>query len=370
MGSKPRKDFRGCVLKANAPSEPFWEEADAQEAFELDRPFDQLEEAKYQRISLGPLANLLDLAGLRRFLHRACYLTPDGGEIHFLSRDPDDVSGLWPGELYMRDGFQERYRPLRHFVELLRLFPCEVKTPQPVRLSREGSFLHWRAERLPRVEYAEAQATPSLRYDPGTQYRRFDRLEEPETADDLYYASALLKPRTKERILALGVNDGRELEMFDAEQRAAVEFWGVDHSEKAISKARERFPEHAERFFVADFGTLHELALPNFDICLLLNILQCTTVDRDPFFRTVMGLLNPQARVLISIPNCHFGASDVLRRPLDRRDPRHDRSLVHKDLRYLTRELYRQGFSRVESFGTYDAFLLALRGSEPGRDEP
>ena len=72
--------------------------------------------------------------------------------------------------------------------------------------------------------------------------------------------------------------------------------------------------------------------------------------------------LNPtENRLLASIPNCHFGPEDILRRPLRRDDPRHDRSLVHKDLRYLTRELYRSGFETVESFGTYDAFLLARR---------
>jgi SAM-dependent methyltransferase len=149
--------------------------------------------------------------------------------------------------------------------------------------------------------------------------------------------------------------------MFAASTRAEIEMWGVDHSGSAIARARARFPAHAERFLEADLADLERLDLPAFAVVLLLNVLQCTSVDRDRLLRDLKPLLTPDCRALVSIPNCHFGAHDILRRPLRRDDPRHDRSLVHKDLRYLTRELYRSGFQTVESFGTYDSFLLARR---------
>ncbi|MEZ6196634.1 MAG: hypothetical protein R3F20_13060 [Planctomycetota bacterium] len=61
----------------------------------------------------------------------------------------------------------------------------------------------------------------------------------------------------------------------------------------------------------------------------------------------------------MSIPDCHLGPHDVLRRPRDRRDPRADRSLVHKDVRFLARFFHRARFREIETFGSYDVFLLA-----------
>jgi len=88
-----------------------------------------------------------------------------------------------------------------------------------------------------------------------------------------------------------------------------------------------------------------------------------SAADRDRLLEQLKNYLAPSCGVLISIPNCHFGAHDIERRPLRRDDPRHDRSLVWKDLRFLARWCYRSGFQHVETFGSYDAFLLALRES-------
>ncbi len=238
-------------------------------------------------------------------------------------------------------------------------------TPGALELDQEGTFLKWRATRSADPEPAEQAASSESdiaeRYGETSNYRRFDRLEEPETADDLYYAAARLHPRPGERVLALGVNDARELEMFAPPVRDEIELWGIDHSPSAIAAARQRLPAHAQRMLEAGLAELPALGLPRFDVVLMLNVLQCTSVDRDRLLSDLKPLLASDARLLASIPNCHFGARDILRRPLLRDDPRHDRSLVHKDLRYLTRELYRSGFRTVESFGTYDAFLLARR---------
>ena len=353
----------GCVFEVGglAAVGPVGERA---RRIDLGTDFDELGPAgSASCVSLAPLANELTLRELRRFLHRACFLLREGGELRFVARDPDDVpEGTWPGEPVVFGGVVERYRPLRHFVELLRLFPLRVRTPRAIdgpELGRLGAFHEWRAVRTAEATALERDAPPEERY-AGT-YRRFDRLEEPETADDLFYAAARLRPRPGERVLALGMNDGRELEMFAPAVRAEVELWGIDHSPAAVAAARERFPTHAERMVEADLAQLGGLRLPAISVVLALNVLQCTSVERDALLRDLKPLLTPDARLLASIPNCHFGPADLLRRPLRRDDPRHDRSLVHKDLRYLTRELYRSGFRTVEAFGTYDAFLLARR---------
>ena len=85
----------------------------------------------------------------------------------------------------------------------------------------------------------------------------------------------------------------------------------VHDPEDAIAAARERFPRHAQRMRVADLADLAELELPSFDCLLLLNVLQCTSVDRDRLLGDLMPLLSPRARLLASIPNCHFAAGDI-----------------------------------------------------------
>ena len=348
------------------------------EALTLESAFEELGPGGARaEVRLAHLANHLRLVELRRFLHRATHLLRPGGELVFVTRDPDDVpAGTWPGEVADFEP-PEFHRPLRHVLELLRLYPLRPRTPHCFEPAPDsglaGRFLVWRAERLA-DEASVAVDEVCERYGRGTRYRRFDRLEEPEIADDLYYAASRLRLRPGERVLSLGVNDGRELEIFEPEVRAAVELWGLDHSESAVALARERLPEHAARLRTADLAALPTLGLPRFDVVLALNVLQCTSVDRDRLLADLKPLMSDRARLLASIPNCHFGPGDILRRPLRRDDPRHDRSLVHKDLRYLTRELYRSGFGTVESFGTYDAFLLARRGrglhNAPSRGEP
>lgn len=347
------------------------ERSQATQCIRLSAPFEELGgRGSCREVSLAPLANRLDLEDLRRFLHRATHLLQVGGELGFIARDPDDYpDDAWPGELRRVGEESERVRPLRHFLELLRLFPLRPRTPRVVENSSidgspPGRFLRWTAIRTPdpRAPRAGESSDPvEERYAPSTEYRRFDRLEEPETADDLYYAAARLRPRAGESLLALGVNDGRELDMFAPGTRERVELWGIDHSAEAIEEARLRHPRHAERLLVADLADLGRLELPPIHCALLLNVLQCTSVDRDRLLRDLMPLLTPDARLLASIPNCHFGSSDILRRPLRRDDPRHDRSLVFKDARFLTRALYRAGFQQVETFGTLDVFLLARR---------
>ena len=363
---------REVLFETNGLATETWEAATRATALPLSTLFEELPaRASCTSVRLGPLANRLELSALRRFLHRASHLLEPGGSVSFLTRDPDAYPDeVWPGTEVEFAGRTERVRPLRHLLELLRLFPLRPRTP--VLRDEVERLLEWKAVRLadpvPPLDGSTSDARE--RYAPDTPYRRFDRLEEPETADDLLYAASRLRPQPGARVLALGVNDGRELEMFPPAVRDAVELWGIDHSARAIEEARARFPRHASRMRLADLAELSTLGLPSFDDALLLNVLHCTSVDRDRLLSDLFPLLKPQANVLVSIPNCHFGVDGILRRPLRRDDPRHDRSLVFKDARALARRLYRAGFRTVETFGTLDVFLLARRVADPDASAP
>lgn len=297
-------------------------------------------------------SDLLTMQELREVVHRAARgLRPDG-QLAYLARDPErvrDNAGLWPGE--RRHGI--RYRPLRHHLELLRAYGLRFCAPAPA----GDGWLLVRAALDPAgdthtLERGDGPGRLDRRYGPESAWRRFDRLEEPEILDDLLYAISRMRPTRGETALALGCNDGRELALLPAARRV-----GIDGSAAAIVAGRRAHPDI--ELLHLDFDTLTPEHLPAWDHCLILGVLQSPRVDRDRLLRTVLRRSRPEARLLISLPNCHLEARDVARRPRDRRSPRHDRGAVHKDLRYLTRYLYRAGFARVECFGTYDYFLLA-----------
>lgn len=346
-------------------------------AFSLGAPLSELPaRASLDRVILDAPTEHLDVVSLRRFLHRATYLLRDGGIALWSDLDPEGPTraGHWPGSKLEGSG-AARHRPLRHHLELLRVFPFRALTPRPGRTS--GRLIYGgqralasdafsknptRSAEIPeaaRAEHAEA------RYGRDSLYRRFDRLAEPEIVDDLLYALARMRLRPGQRVLALGVNDGRELELArevveDAES-LGLSLWGIDLSASAIEGAHARFPEQAEQFLVGDASRLESFDLPSFHAILILNTLQCRTVDRDALLNGVLKHLDKRGSVLVSIPDCHHGPSDILRRPYDRDDPRHDRSVVHKEMRFLTRFFHRARFRHVECFGSYDAFLLARR---------
>lgn len=328
------------------------------------------------RLTLGAGAESLDLVTLRRFLRRATELLRPGGIALWSDLDPEAAAraGVWPGST-LEGPAGARHRPLRQHLELLRLFPFEVLTPrsgpEPGRLIYGGQ----RAAAAPAfsrnptretvIPEAERAAHAEERYGRDSLYRRFDRLAEPEIVDDLLYALASMRLRPGQRVLTVGGNDGRELELLrevvDPEIAAALELWGVDLSASAIEAARHRFPEHAERFLVEDASRFSQLDLPTFHAILVLNTLQCRTLDRERLLAGILDRLDPRGAVLVSIPDCHHGASDILRRPLDRADPRQDRSVVHKEMRFLARYFHRARFHHVNCFGSYDAFILARR---------
>ena len=321
------------------------------------------------RIVLRPLANQIPMIDLRRLGYLAQGWLAPGGTFQFTLRDPDHYGDEpWPGAPVSTVGAPvEWVRPLRQWVEWLRLFPFYTGMPRPV--DGDSTLFQWtvRRERT-RAESTDApEKDVEAKYGTGSRYRQFDRLEEPEATDDLLYAFSRLAPGRATRVLSLGVNDGRELDAVAAVTDQSPELWGIDASESAIEGARVRFPGHRERFFVADLNDLADMDLPQFSVVCALGVLQTTTVDRDRLLRALKGLLTPSARVLFSIPNCHFESYDILRRPLRRDDPRADRSLVSKDVRLLSRWFYRAGFQRVETFGSYDAYVLGLRRSSDPR---
>ncbi len=359
---------RLVFLKAQGeqlPADPDPKSSSPDPQYALDLEFEKLPlETEHANILLDPMAGTLSMRELRSYLHRCSRLLKVGGRGHMIVANPDHLKRLdpncWPGQQLLFEGQLQRYRPWRQLWELLRLFPLNPQTPIPIPTGEiSPKFLWLSFERTSdQSSLVGTYVDDDQKYGSQSSYRSFDRLEEPEILDDWCYAASKLRPKPGETVLSLGCNDGREFEMFSPQQQSGVRFVGVDISQSAIESARQKY-EH--EFHCHDLTELQQLDLGPVHVALLLNVLQCTSLNRDLVLNQLLDQLSPDSRLLISFPNCHFGADDILRRPLDRRSKRHDRGLVHKDLRYLTRTFYRHGFGKIEAFGTYDAFLLVQR---------
>jgi hypothetical protein len=343
----------------------------------LDAPFKDFEAlSKREAVVLGTLSNKMDMVDFRKVCHRASHQLVYGGVLHYLAHNPDRVleecqQRPWPGEAVEFYGSREIYRPLRQHLELLRIFgfrPGIPKAAVPGCDPTDSNYLVFSATKEQGLGvHIEGSCQESVhdrcdeKYGHGSSYRRFNRLEEPEIVDDMLYAMSRMNLRAGDTVLGIGSNDGRELQLFDRIGLTGLRFIGLDASSTAIAAARASFSESRHQFHVLDLIELPRLSLEPVQGVLLLNVLQCTSINRDQLLNDLKALFDKRCAVLISIPNNHFLHGDLARRPLSRRDPRHDRSLVIKDLRYLTRYFYRANFKLTECFGSYDAFLLARR---------
>jgi len=334
-------------------------------------------------ILLGLLLNERPLLQLFPLLKELAGQLEPGEALILGMLDPDWVlarSGRrpWPGEGIDFEGQSWIHRPLRQLFELCARLGLRLQCPRSLpgepplilasAIKEECAPSHGAivAGGCPRASLESVPAESlddrcERKYGVASPYRRFDRLEEPEILDDWLAALRRLEATASSSPLALslGCNDGRELDLLADFGYSEDALYGIDAAPSAVAAARERFP--GGHFFQEDLARLKELGLPRFGLVLLLNLLQCTTLDRGALLRDLTPLLAERCGVLVSIPNCHLSPWGVLRQPLDPRDPRRDRSLVHKDLRYLTRFFYRAGFRKVESFGSYDALLVAWR---------
>ncbi|MDF1660169.1 MAG: hypothetical protein P1V97_00255 [Planctomycetota bacterium] len=345
------------------------------ETLSFEAPFSDFEALQKQsRVLFSGFTNVLDMVDFRKLCHRAAHILRQGGLFQYIARNPDDILDQyspkpWPGEPIDVGAGSEIYRPLRQHFELLRLFGFRLKVPTILpRVAGQNPLLLFGAiKEEVAVTHLEAPKSEDLiqrcdeKYGPDSEYRRFNRLEEPEIVDDLLYAMRSMGLKDGDTVLGLGSNDGRELQLFERMGLKNLQFIGIDASETATAEARSVFNDPKHQFIAADLGALSQLKLKPVQGILLLNVLQCTTVNRDKLLSDLKALFAKRCAVLVSLPNNHFLSGDLARRPLSRKDPRHDRSLIMKDLRYLTRYFYRTPFKSIECFGSYDSFLLARR---------
>lgn len=283
-----------------------------------------------------------------------------GEEVTLEVPDPDAGLGLYAGELYMgAAGPAGRHRPWSAWTDLADALGAHLLTPQPSGPGRARFGLR---------RYAAAPAPDAGGYGAGGDWVRVDKLEDPVLLLTLVEALRRIAPPARGRVLALGVNSGRELDAlalaFPGRPFTVV---GLDTDTSALAVARGRFPR--AEFLELDVAGLPVPALGRFDLILALSLLQSPGVRRDVLLKALCRHhLSETGGLVLGFPNARYRDGLLSYGARMKNFARPDLSLLCADVTDTRRDLQKRGF-QVFVTGQYEVLLTALPvGHRVGRD--
>ncbi|MFK7603171.1 class I SAM-dependent methyltransferase [Deinococcus sp. SM5_A1] len=295
----------------------------------------------------------------------------NGEEVTLEVPDPDAGLGLYAGELYTcAAGPAGRHRPWSAWADLADALGAHLLTPQPSGPGRARFGLR---------RYAAAPAPNAGGYGVGGDWARVDKLEDPVLLLTLVEALRRIDPPAGGRVLALGVNSGRELDALalafpgrpSPDQHSPdrhspgrhFEVVGVDTDASALAAARGRHP--AATFLELDVAELSRpdqrpLELGRFDLILALSLLQSPGVRRDVLLKALCKHhLTEIGGLVFGFPNARYRDGLLSHGARMRNFARPDLSLLCADVAGTRRDLQKRGF-QVFVTGKYEVLLTAL----------
>ena len=275
----------------------------------------------------------------------------DGGEITLEVADPDLGLGLYAGELSVAG----RHRPWNVWADLADALGAHLLTPERAGPGR----VRFGLRTLTRTPAPDASG-----YGAGSEWARVDKLEDPVLLLTLVEALRRISPSPGGRVLALGVNTGRELdalalafpEQFCPDQ--SFEILGVDTDASALQRARDRFPDAA--FLELDVMGLPYPDLGRFDLIIALSLLQSPGVRGDVLLKGLCRHhLTETGGLVLGFPNARYRDGVLSYGARMRNFERPDLSLLCADVTDTRRNLQKRGF-QVFVTGKYEVLLTAL----------
>jgi len=247
-------------------------------------------------------------------------------------------------------------RSWRAWVDLAEVLGCRCHTPE-----RLGPT-------LVRVRFSSLESEAAWhggtggaeRYDPAGAFAVVRKLEHPGFLVPLLEALERVRPPDGGRVLVLGCHRGDEIEALGwlDPPPDALAVTGVDRVAGALAQARARFP--GARFVEADVNDLPE-GLGRFHLVVAIDVLQSPQVDDKALLRRlVQRHLEPEATLLLGLPNSRFHGDEVVWGTRTRNYRASDLSLVVRDLAAYRRYLQQHGFV-THVGGRYDLLLGAWR---------
>ncbi|MCP2014199.1 hypothetical protein L1280_001336 [Deinococcus sp. HSC-46F16] len=270
----------------------------------------------------------------------------DAGEVTFTVPDPDVGVGLYAGEAAAHG----LHRPWQTWTDLADLLGAHLLTPE--RMGEGRVRLRFRA-------WADAPEPDAGGYGAGGDWARVDKLEDPVFLFTLVEALRRVNPPESGRVLALGVNRGRELDALALALRGRTpEVVGVDVDTSALAAARAQHPSGT--FLELDVTTLPRPELGQFDLVLALSLLQSPGIRQDVLLAALRRHhLTPAGGFVLGYPNARYRDGLLSYGARLRNFARPDLSLLAADVTEARRGLQKAGF-KVFVTGKYEVLVTAI----------
>jgi SAM-dependent methyltransferase len=285
----------------------------------------------------------------------------ESATLKFEILNPDFGRGHYAGETITIDGTNYLYRSYKAWSDLGELLFCRMLTPMIVskytvaityeKLDFSDSFHHIKAK--------------EEKYGTLSRFTAIHKNEEPAFLNAYLRALRSVKVSERKRILNLGINTGDEFELIRQllphEEYTNLELVGIDHSESAISVARERFNEGNSTFYIHDINDLVSLNLGHFDLIITIGTLQSSSLEFKTLFASlVQEYLAPHGAIILGFPNCRWMDGEMIYGAKAPNYPYSEMSIVIKDIYYCKKYLQQKKF-RVTVTGKDYLFLTGTK---------
>ncbi|GHF50770.1 SAM-dependent methyltransferase [Deinococcus metalli] len=269
-----------------------------------------------------------------------------GGDVAFTVPDPDAGLGLYAGEVTAHG----RHRSWAVWTEVADLLGAHLLTPERVEPGRVRVRLR---------AWAPAPDPDAAGYGAGGEWARVDKLEDPTFLLTFVEALRRVNPPPGGRVLALGVNRGRELDALPlALPDRVFDVHGVDVDASALDAARARHP--AATLHALDVTTLPRAELGTFDLIVALSLLQSPGIRQDVLLAALRRYhLTPGGGLILGYPNARYRDGTLSPGARLRNFARPDASLLMADVTEARRGLHKAGF-KVFVTGQHEMLVTAI----------
>lgn len=275
--------------------------------------------------------------------------------------NPDISRGSYAGERITVDGTEYLYRSYKAWSDLGEILFCRMLTPKPV--SKHTVAITY--EKLDLSDSFHHSDAREEKYGTASRFAAISKNEEPAFLTPYLRALRSVHVGERKRILNLGINTGDEFDLIrqilSPQVYEKIELVGIDHSESAITVARERFSEENATFYVHDINDLSSLNLGRFDLIITIGTLQSSGISFKPFFmKLVQEYLTEGGAMILGFPNCRWMGGEMIYGAKAPNYPYSEMSILVKDIYYCKKYLQQKKF-RVTLTGKNYLFLTGTK---------
>ncbi|HEX5330321.1 class I SAM-dependent methyltransferase [Sulfuricurvum sp.] len=275
--------------------------------------------------------------------------------------NPDLAEGSYAGETILIEEESYLHRSYKAWSDLAELLFCRLLTPK-VQSGHTVILTYKKIDLGDSFHRVEAQEE---KYGSESRFAKVHKNEEPAFLSAYLRALNSVKVGEKKRILNLGINTGDEFDLIRRivphETYKNLSLVGIDHSQSAITVARERFDEGNAIFHVHDINDLSSLGLGRFDLIITIGTLQSSTLEFKSLFASlVQEYLAPHGAMILGFPNCRWMGGEMIYGAKAPNYPYSEMSILIKDIYYCKKYLQQKKF-RVTVTGRDYLFLTATK---------